>query len=327
MEKKNKNIYYSIFALICISIIIGIVVISQKPKYDKPVVTIDGDPEWFNNSKHEDSNYIIKKFKIDTMITNLEWPPKELSRTVDISFDISKSVFVKQINNNPPISLAEYNLVLLNDYLKENLKAGDKVNCRTIGVMYNKSQREVKDFLIQPYLVNVKILKATKGGAENVIFKVKSYDDRKTQRDSTIENVVKYFKSIVDTTKNNYNDQRDCTPTFNHFDYVLSRYSFTASKEMLFLFVTDGWFQTGSKCDGILFDLVGFNANPDIFESVKKSSDIPNRPFLKIDTVIAHKIKIELIGLNKSNNHQFGESMIEIFQWFFEPIKIKTIFY
>jgi len=302
-------------------IIIAFVIISigcgnNNSAIRKPQVEILGDKRWFNNSTIQ-KNYLLQNFQTD-FSKELDWPPDDLCNFVDISMDLTGSVFYRQINFNGRIMpLASYNLQKLKNYLKTNniFEPGDIVTLRLFGE--NKSGLSIRE----EYLIRYPKLKIKLRGSiltrkfNDLQIQVDRVDYSRISIEDFVECIHNWFsKYIQNRSISSY------SPILNHIKSVVSSYSQKGlNVKKTFIFVTDGW----EELEDIKF-WPRYYINDGTLKTLKDRIEILSlKPFKRQYDFI----KVIIMGLNFENNYEFKNAQIELFEWFFEPQTVTLLYY
>ncbi|MBK9719520.1 MAG: hypothetical protein IPO85_18785 [Saprospiraceae bacterium] len=289
---------------------------AKKGKREPIIDSIEGEHSWFSKTKI-DTMYFLNTFISDKRDT-IEFPPKQLEREVDISLDVTGSVFQKTIKfNDTIISLAEYNVIKLCKFFEENniLKAGDDIILRLFGSHPNGKNIQL-DKSLKLSVSKIKIDLEVKRFS-------RKYMDMKLivhaiNKDSEINDIILKIKkwSIENVLENKTSNEKYTTsPFLEYIHNIHSGYKENKgniNKERLYIFVTDGHFYVDD------FEFKPSNYQTYTITALKET--IKNlKIFPTFDST--DNASIVFIGLNSEGNNSYFIAQKVMLSWFLSPLQ------
>jgi len=282
---------------------------------------IIGAANWFNSSR-ADTAYLFNKFKSNFQ-GKLEWPPQELSRVIDISMDLSYSMYMgRVIYNDLSITIAEFNAFMLKDFLHEILKPGDLVRARILGknrLSGEIASKEYVEFRIPPdtLLIDARILYRK---YNDLVITVKSQVKNDKLAFNYHEIIHGWFSSEVKKAGTGSGKWMQ-SPLLEQMASVIDQYEDHNLHELIVVFVTDGWIE----------DDVSIRFWPRYYSQfsnvIEKMKEIIDKPGMKPNALLSADTQIILLGLRDEGNRGYRYAQKEIFKYFFNGQKVEFKYY
>lgn len=269
----------------------------------------------------EEKEYLARTYEKD-FSGNIPWPPDNLGRIVDISLDVTGSVYQREvIFQDHRMSLAEYNLRKLVDYLSTNdvLQAGDRIFMRLFGakpggvdiisdqaseVLFPAEQVELK---VQVFS-RIKLVKITGHRVAS---------DHAAYRKQVVEFILNWFLQHVKESRKE-NEQYMNSPLLEHIGKIRNLYQSKNSSQKLFIFATDGHFNLGEY----YFGPANYTKDNKLPDKIKQSVlNMKIKPFTENDA----NSTVILFGLTSNDRPMFRIAQEDLLKWFFEPQPVMLI--
>jgi hypothetical protein len=310
--------------LLIIIILFGLFQYGCEPERN-PQLELYGETAWFETFKAKvDSQYLLSNYTQSFESKNIDWPPRELRRTVDISLDVTGSCYWTHIQyNGEVIPLAKYNLLRFCEMLKFDkvIHSGDRVILRLYGSKYGikgADTRESIEIEIPPMHLYTKGTILTKKH-DDLQFYVKNVTIDTIQIYSAIDSIKQWLLPFVISAQQP-SDQYKESLLLGHIDHVVHEYPVSNEISRIFYFITDGWFQV----DGTDFNPSTYLADKLIIEKIKSyvvQSKL--KPFFEKQRTTC----VVFYGLNSGGNVEFQRVQEKLLNWYLSPQNITLIYY
>lgn len=268
-----------------------------------------------SNATAEEKDYLSA-----TLTSNpkgpIEWPPKALRRIIDISLDVTGSVYQRSIiYQDRHLNLAEYYSFILYDYLVRNevLRPGDHLVVRLYGAKPGGRDILVDQFAemdCPPDALDIEVTSYSRLNQIEIRGKQLTASDPKA-RDQIPKNVRQWFLDHVKAGSKE-TDQLMNSPLLDHIHKVVSVHSQNKGMEKVFIFVTDGLFSVG---DLYFQPKINLKATRVIEKIKERCATLQLKPFKDFDP----KVSVIILGLTANGVPEFQAAQEQLLRWFFDP--------
>jgi hypothetical protein len=293
----------------------------DNPPEENPEII--GDSSWYDKNSPEQQQYLLKTYQGRGDINSvIAWPPDHLRRIVDISVDVTGSGFTREsLYQGRRMPLAEHNLrKLLDEYLVNELKPGDKIMLRIYGSMpggenVNVDEKASLEFPADKIEVDVRNPSRKNGQVQIIVKKIDHADVG--QRKQLIEQILNWFIEFIRQAER-ANGRFEASPLFQFIRNVCSQHSAAKETPKLLIFVTDGHFKVGD----LYYDPSTYRQRS---HSIDRIRTIITNSRLKPFTEPTDKTKLVLFGLYSDGDEGFKQAQEDIFRWYFSPQPVELL--
>ncbi len=274
--------------------------------------------------KSETATAYLLRHYTETRLDTVSWPPEELTRTIDVSFDVTGSMYERSVvHQDRLLNLALYDLRLLEEFLTGDLnpQPGDIVRVRLFGANYRGSGAEARDERVWqlPSANLVLQVHVTTRPPKRVIINVREVrrPDSSAQS-SVVDSVIQWLRNRIES-----GSRREYlrSPLLEHIRRVATQYEGgSETSPVRLVFVTDG-----------LVELENLKLTPERFvedttlaRAVMTRAQELNLLPTALDTL---RFSVTVIGLFDGGSAAFGRAQRRFFSELFRSQSVRIFPY